>query len=334
MTQRNMWFDHLKFNNKFMKTIKNGIYLLVIFMTVSCTKDNLESVEKTRNLYSSAFSIIVNHDKVLVSGYACTDTKFRTNYWIDSINVDSVTFITSLDYGSIYKASVDELSRKVYVYKTLSGKKDIYKFDQGSLVDDGKVFYYKNNDIVKLDTSAIGTITSVSILNDKPIFAGYFGEIGYSEAGEFLSPKTPFLWDGNSILIHLPLPNDSFFQGISCVYVDAEDYFIGGLMNVPMYWKNTEPITLSTLYGEVHQIIVSESDVYAVGFYNKSNSNSTGHTACFWKNRELFELEDNAQAYGIYIDGNDVYVSGSTGNVPSQYTACYWKNGVRVDLPN
>ena len=318
-----------------MKTIKNLMYLLIIFMTVSCTEDNLESVENTRNPYSCAFSIIVNQNKVLVSGYVNTDSEFRTKYWIDSLNADPVTFINSLDNGSTYNEPIDELYRKVSVHKKLNGETDIYKFDQGSFIDDGKIFYYKNNEIVRMDTSATGTISSVCFfLNDKPFFAGYFSEIKGSEAGETLAPKTPFFWDGNSTLINLPLPEDVFFQGISCIYADEKDYYTGGLMSFPMYWKNTEPVTLSALYGEVRQITVSESDVYAVGFYNKNNSNSTGHTACYWKNGELFELENNAQAFGIYINGNDVYVSGSTGYVPSQYKACYWKNGVRTDLLN
>jgi len=310
------------------------MYLLIFFIAVSCTKDNIGFEQNPRNPYSNAFSIIVNQNKVLVSGYVNTDSEFTTKYWIDSKSVDSVTFISSLDNSSIYKEPVDESYRKVSVHKTLNGEKDIYKFDQGSFIDDGKIFYYKNNEIARMDTSATGTITSVCFLNDKPFFAGYFSEKGYSEAGETLFPKTPFFWDGNSTLINLPLPGDVFFRGTSCVYVDEEDYYTGGLMSFPMYWKNTEPITLSTLYGEVHQITVFESDVYAVGFYNKNNSNSTGHTACYWKNGELFELEDNAQAYGIYINGNDVYVSGSTGYVPTQCKACYWKNEIRTDLPN
>jgi hypothetical protein len=80
-------------------------------------------------------------------------------------------------------------------------------------------------------------------------------------------------------------------------------------------------------------LYVTGSNDYAAGYYNKANSNSTGHTACYWKNSELFELEDDAQAYGIFIDGTDVCVAGSTGNVPTQYSACYWKNGIRVNLP-
>ena len=101
-----------------------------------------------------------------------------------------------------------------------------------------------------------------------------------------------------------------------------------------MYWENVEPNVLNTLYGQVRQIVVSGTDVYAVGSYNKNNSNGTGHTASYWKNRVLHELEDDAQASGIFIDGTDIYVSGSIGRLPVEYKACYWKNGVRIDLPN
>lgn len=324
-----------------MKTTKNLLLFFIVFTIIGCSKDNIEPAENI--ICSSAYSIIKNNDKLLLSGIVVTDNKFITKYWIDSLSVDSITFINSFNNGIIYNVSNvpgNNLSRVTYVHRSLNGEKDIYNFDRGFVENDEKIFYYKNNDIIRMDTSALGTITSVSIFNDKPYFAGYFGKMYYNEGGgKSVSPKSPFFWDGNSMLIDLPLPNVLFpnflfFRGISCIYVDEEDYYIGGLMDFPMYWKNTEVIKLNTLYGEVNQIIKSGSDVYAVGFYNKNNWNSTGHTACYWKNGELFELADDAQASGIYIDGNDVYVSGSIGKVLSQYKACYWKNGVRVDLPN
>lgn len=316
-----------------MKTTKIILLFLIVFTMINCSKDNTEPAEKFE--CSSAYSIVKNNDKLLVSGFVYIDKKIRTKYWMDSLSVDSMTFINSLNNGNIYNVSGNNLNPVRYVHSTLSGEKDIYHFDLGFSENDEKIFYYKNNDIIRMDTSALGTITSVSFFNDKPYFAGHFSKINYTESGgKSLSPKTPFFWNGNSTAIDLPLPNVFFFRGVSCIYVDGEDSYIGGLMDFPMYWKNTEVIKLSTLYGEVHQIVKSESDVYAVGFYNKNNSNSTGHTACYWKNGELFELADNAQAYGIYIDGNDVYVSGSIGEVSSQYNACYWKNGIRVDLPN
>jgi hypothetical protein len=317
-----------------MKTIKNLLLFFIVLTFLGCSEDNLEPAEKIKIQCSDAYYIIKNNDKLLLSGFVNTDYKIKTKYWIDSLSVDSITFINSLDNGNFYDVSFNKYSPIIYAHRTLNGEKDIYKFDEGFIVKDKKIFYYKNNEIIRMDTSAFGTITSVCFFNDKPYFAGYYSKIMYFEGGKGLSPKTPFFWDGNSILIDLPLPNVLFFKGISCIYVDEEDYYIGGLMDFPMFWKNTEIVKLSNLSGEVKQIIKSGSDVYAVGFYNKNNSNSTGHTACFWKNGELFELADDAQAHGIYIDGKDIYVSGSIGKVPVEYKACYWKNGVRVDLPN
>ncbi|MDT0689693.1 hypothetical protein RM549_07840 [Salegentibacter sp. F188] len=54
-----------------------------------------------------------------------------------------------------------------------------------------------------------------------------------------------------------------------------------------------------------------------------------GHTACYWLNGELHELEDNARAIGILIDGEEIYISGATGYEPYNYKSCYWKNGFR-----
>jgi hypothetical protein len=319
-----------------MKTTKILLLFLIVITMIACSDDNIEQAENIK--CSGASFIVKNNDQLLLSGYVNIGNKIKTKYWIDSLSVDSNTFINSFKNGNIYDVSNvpgNNLSPVTYVQTTLNGEKDIYNFDQGIVENDKQLFYYKNNDIIRIDTSATGTITSVSIFNDKPYFAGYFSKISYTEDGtKTYQPKSPFYWNGNSKLIELPMPNVFWFRGISCIYVEGEDYYIGGLMDFPMYWKNTEIIKLGTLYGEVHQIVKSGQDVYAVGFYNKNNSNSTGHTACYWKNGELFELADNAQASGIYIDGNDIYVSGSTGEVGAQYKACYWKNGVRVDLPN
>ncbi|WP_461532673.1 hypothetical protein [Sinomicrobium sp.] len=144
------------------------------------------------------------------------------------------------------------------------------------------------------------------------------------------------MWDGISTAVDtLILPEQTVaYWGVSSIYVKSEDeYYTGGLCGIPMYWKNEEAVILDERYGEVWQITKSDADVYAVGLVNKHNSNSSGHTASYWKNGTLHELDDNAQAYGIFIDGDDVYVSGAIGIAPAFYTSCYWKNGVRVDLP-
>lgn len=198
------------------------------------------------------------------------------------------------------------------------------------------MFYYKDNLMVRLENDNIGALTTVAFNDDKPTFAGTLGEMSPDITGGIsYHPKTAFIWDGRSPLIKLALPVQStLFWGVSTMYSNSpNEFYVGGLCGIPMYWKNTDPVVLDERFGEVWQITKSGSDIYAVGLVNKINSNSTGHTAAYWKNKVLHELQDNAQASGIFIDGDDVYVTGSVGYVPIDYRPCYWKNGVRVDLP-
>ncbi|KKM95219.1 hypothetical protein LCGC14_1190440 [marine sediment metagenome] len=80
-----------------------------------------------------------------------------------------------------------------------------------------------------------------------------------------------------------------------------------------------------TFFQGVSNVYINGPNEYYVG--------SRGSLPMYWKNEELVELGEDAQAYGIFVDGDDVYVSGSIGRIPVEYTPCYWKNGVRVDLP-
>lgn len=326
------------FNKKTARKTSSFLFLsLVIF--IGCGKDGLDknTIGPGAGPYSlaSAQSIFINDGKLLITGYVNDNGQFNTQYWVDSKPIDRPEFVKLIDNGTVFRESVDDKYRTVYSYKNLKGENQKYQFDQGSLFRDGEIFFYKNDSLIVLDTVAIGTISSVSFLDGEPYYIGYFGKLANTEAGEALSPDTPFIRDGGTLLQELPLPPQAtLFQGVSSVFLeDQNEFYVGGLGSLPMYWKNTEPIVLDSRYGEVWQVTKSESDVYAVGLINKVGSNSAGHTACYWKNEELVELEDDAQAYGIFLDGDDVYVSGSIGRVPVQYTPCYWKNGVRVDLP-
>lgn len=311
-----------------------GVALLwTALFLVGCDSDNGES--NTGESYGNAFSILVNTDgDILVSGFAQKKGELQNIFWANGEQVDVTAFNERVDNGMTYREAVDAKYRKVYAYKDLNGLSQKYQFDQGSLLEEGALFYYRNDTMIKVDTDSIGIVSAITFLGDTPGFAGSYGEIESTVGGRALFPTTPFFWDGADSFTELPLPSDTFnFQGVSSVYIQSPDeFYVGGLCGFPMYWKNDEALILDTRYGEVHQITKSGSDVYAVGLYNKRNSNSTGHTAAYWKNGVLFELEDNAQANGIYIDGDDVYVSGSVGQVPIDYKPCYWKNGIRVDL--
>ena len=79
------------------------------------------------------------------------------------------------------------------------------------------------------------------------------------------------------------------------------------------------------------------SDVFGAGSDNSATSQQF-----FYKNTtrtNLLELANESnQIQAMYVDGNDVYITGgvsvspATGNTFSQ--ACYWKNNVRVNLPH
>lgn len=311
----------------------NSIYsLLLIFFLTGCSNDDdpiSPGIEQDINL---AYSLLLNDGDLFISGTENTRNTFSTRYWINDESVDSATFAEQLSSGSSYRGAVDNEFRQTYFHKS-SDELSQYSFWQGGLGEELQLSYIKNGSRKSLDSAALGMITAVDITGNNEIFAGWFGEEVETEAGSALMPQSPFYWNSESGFTIPELPETDYFQGISFINKHENVIYIGGLTGKPMYWKNSEAIILSEQYGEVWQVEVDNGSVYAAGFYNKNNSNSAGHTACYWVNGELHELEDNAQAYGILINGEDIYVTGATGSVPANYKACYWKNGVRVDLP-
>jgi uncharacterized membrane protein len=136
----------------------------------------------------------------------------------------------------------------------------------------------------------------------------------------------------------------------------------------PVYWQNGVRNSLSdttgtTGNGQASAVAVSGGDVYIAGVRDYFSDSSTvpfsgdngnypvsGSLATVWKNGTpvtlpgfgavgVVDTPDFAnrtrQDYvsGLFVSGNDVYVSGgTTWDVVSH--AAYWKNGVRADLGN
>jgi len=326
--------NHCRIYTTFTLNLKKAFTLLfLIGLFVTCKKN-----EPTGNSLTLAggYSILVNNGNVLVSGFKSDKGHLSTKYWINGKSAEQSRFNDIVGNQLAYRQAVDDRFRTGYLYKDRNGEIQSYRFSQGIDGEAGRIFYYKNDSMVRMGNDSIGVLTSVTFYDDKPLFAGSLGKMVPVIAGAMsYSPRKAFIWDGNSPLTELVIPAQStLFWGVSTIYFNTpNEIYVGGLCGVPMYWKNTDPVVLDKRFGEIWQITKTGADVYAVGLINKSNSNSTGHTACYWKNGALYELEDNAQAYGIFLDGNDIYVTGSVGNVPASYRPCYWKNGVRIDLP-
>lgn len=310
-----------------MKTIIKTLMLLIIStLVVSCNKDNEPELQEYRN--TTALSIFVNDGKEGLSTLVSENYSVYTEFWIDGKKSDFEKLTALLPAGNYFRTSINNEYRATTVYRKKSGEVVTYQFPRNySLYNDDLLTYYKGGERFKMDTTALGAIHSVDASGEQ-VFAGFFGRQSYSETGAYLQPNKAFYWDGKSKITILPMPTNYFyFTGVSCVYKFGEDVYVAGKMDFPMYWKNKEMVRLNDNYGEVNQITTQGSDVYAVGFYNKRNSNSTGHTACYWINNTLVELEDDAIAYSIFLIGKDVYVAGAKGRFPAEYKACYWKNG-------
>lgn len=108
-------------------------------------------------------------------------------------------------------------------------------------------------------------------------------------------------------------------------------YFAGQSGSYAAYWKNGRQINLSN-NADAYGITLSDSDVYISGAVNLG----ADEMATYWKNGKKVQLESAgiSHAFGIAVDGSDVYCSGDYfGPLYSgRDTAVYWKNGKRIAL--
>ncbi len=168
-------------------------------------------------------------------------------------------------------------------------------------------------------------------------------------------------WE-NGIAIVLPKQSPNNYSTASSIFVSDTDVYVAGseytgnintgvAINA-VYWKNGTEIMLTNLPNAqrafANSIFVSGGDVYVAGY--ELTSDSVG-IAVYWKNGDLvnltpitppyptppvppvntigsYHLFDYAEAFSIYVSGNDVYVSG----YDQFFKAAYWKNGVKTQL--
>lgn len=316
-----------------MKRTIGLITVLFAILLTSCKMMNEPYLENFKS--TTAIAIFAKDGKVGVTTLVNENYYISTEYWIDTTKTTAADLKELLPVGASYRTSIDNYSLATTVFRKLDGTLAEYKFLRQYTFDPMyQLFYFKDGNRVSMDTTALGVIQYVHAGKDE-IVSGFFARRDYFEAGPVYSAAVPFYWDGKNKPVILPMPNDYFyFKGTSCIHRTGKDVYVGGDMDFPMYWKNDKMVRLSDKYGLVRQIQTQGPDVYAVGYYNKNNSSSTGHTACYWLNGELIELEDNAIAYSIFLAGKDVYVAGAIGRYDAEYKACYWKNGKRYMLPN
>jgi hypothetical protein len=120
-------------------------------------------------------------------------------------------------------------------------------------------------------------------------------------------------------------------------------YIVGWEINtqeisIAKLWKNGIPqnLTDGTSSARAYSVFVAGSNVYIAGYENSGQLNESifgnyrSSVAKLWKNGVAQNLTDgttNAVAKAVYVSGNDVYVTGTVGNVVT-----LWTNGVAQNL--
>lgn len=185
--------------------------------------------------------------------------------------------------------------------------------------------YWKNGILNKLPAALGGYATDIKLQNGDVLIAG--DELTDSTAETFQA-----VYWRNGIKTVLA-PNATATR----IFVDSTGtnfYIAGSIGKMACYWKNGIIHLLhcsGSAYDaeQANDIVVKGNDVYLAGMVQSVSSGK--EYALYWKNDQLQTLPEtntNGDAYGITLNGNDVYIAGNNGS-----GASVWKNGAAANLP-
>ena len=127
---------------------------------------------------------------------------------------------------------------------------------------------------------------------------------------------------------------------VTGIAVDNGDVYVSGVRSDgsmfgtnACYWKNgvRTDLTGSNIDAMANSIGINNGDVYVTGWRIQNHAS----IACYWKNGNINNVSRNssfgnswgATAFGIFLDGNDVYLAGYNAIANKFDIGCKWKNG-------
>ena len=229
--------------------------------------------------------------EVYICGYKWSDHKIAV-YWKNGNEIQLTADTMETEAKSIFVSGND-----VYVCGTMQGN----------------AVYWKNGQVVILDTQKYSTAISIFV-EGSDIFVGGQGTdpITKNFAARYWKNGIPHTIE------------DSAF--VNSMAVDgANVYTVGQTYNGPVLWENTYRIKLTTQLNQY----TTTMDVAALNRHVYIAGEADG-AVCYWKDGTPFELTDHtsyASAYAIALNHDDVYVAGIEG----EYIK-YWKNGTPVTI--
>jgi len=267
--------------------------------------------------FITANSIAVLGSDVYVGGNDFINNHFVAKYWKN---------------GTIHNLSDTALPS--YVSSIAISGNDVYFAGYENDGDHKIAKYWKNGQSVNLTSgSNDAVITSIIVTGNNVYAAGWESNGKFEVAKYWNNGIAVSLSDGSknaeamSIAVSGPdiyVSGTEYTSSNSCPVCGAAPASIG----VSKIWKNGTVIKTGSVSQNFSSLVVSNKDVYIAG--------NDGGAASYFKNDSVFHLTNGAgeaEASGIAIWGNDIYVSGYE-NISGNNVPAYWKNGVAVRLTN
>jgi hypothetical protein len=316
-----MNLDDKTFNNQHMTYRKCLGFVAFCLLIEGCEKENVAPIEKTVPILNN----IGDSPNIYIAGETKNSSIVWKNGTADTLAYNSVAQSVFVDRNDTYVAGWDW---------NLPGK--------------AIAMYWKNGTPVPLSNGTTDSYAKSIVVSGNDVYVTGFGN------GNKIVARC---WK-NGIPMPLASLGGNHTVAVSSFVSGSDIYVVGWVFDSndrtrAAYWKNGQLILLTDGTSDcmAESIFVSGDDVYVAGTVNSQVSHilpteifSTGQkgVATYWKNGENITLSTNGRAQSIFVNGTDVYVSGSIYNAENSVstpfgqlhvnTAIYWKNNIPVSL--
>ena len=307
--------------------MRTKIYLLLVpllFFVIQCEDEvaGLPDQDDSSSLStSSALDTLFNGKSVYICGFY-SDTVETTPiacYWKDGARID-------LDYG--WAEDIKVVDGDIYI----SGR---WTDETGW---NGSYCYWKNGERIDLQGGIDLEVGGIYVYDGDVYVAG----TRLTDVGFFGTPVACY-WKNGQRTDLTTTAMDAVAYGIG---VNNGDVYVTGWRisqhhaTLACYWKNgvINDLHGSNYFGEGYDIAFSGNNVYISGHVDKSSTDSWN--ACYWKNGNRVDMSRQSsygtcigsEAFGIFIDGSDIYLAGYNMIVNKNGVAVKWRNGNTHEL--
>lgn len=236
--------------------------------------------------------------------------------------------ITALTISACKKAAVTPGNPIIPIPPTAKMDTDVYVVGDIATKNGKQIaVYWKNGVLTKLTDSLQSSFGYAIAINGNDIYvSGTVDDENYK--------TTAVYWkNGVMNMLSASLLDGSVTRGI---VVNGNDVYVAGIIRGTqggLYWKNGVPVAATGNTNNIvaSSIALSQNDVFIAGWSVLSDNHTLAAT--YWKNGSQIVLANTySNAYGIAVDGSNVYVAGANIYSSGSSNAIYWKNGSPILL--